>query len=66
MLADERIDWQISDRWVGICGKRNLTIGAFAVGCGKEYAYATYNAPSNSENPGYRQIRALEPGQAAA
>ena len=55
-LADDSIDWHRGDHWAGIAGKINAS-GTFSVGSGKENAYATYRALTDSHDPGYSRIR---------
>jgi DNA sulfur modification protein DndB len=57
ILADRRIDWAKGPNWTGVAGKVNANTGRFAVGGGKEYAYATYRALSDPDSHEAEQIR---------
>jgi hypothetical protein len=57
VLDDDRIDWTVGEHWATIAGRLNPTTGRFAVGGGKEYAYAAYRALTEPESDIGRQIR---------
>lgn len=57
VLADEDIDWSVGEHWASIAGRVNPNTGAFAVGGGKEYAYATFNALTKGDSEIGRKIR---------
>ena len=57
VLEDDRIDWTVGDHWNGLAGKVSPATGRFAVGGGKEYAYATFNALHDPKSGGAKQIR---------
>lgn len=59
VLSDDRIDWSIGPHWAGIAGRVNPTTDRFAVGGGKEYAYATHRALVDPTSDIGRQIRGL-------
>lgn len=58
-LNDEDIDWSVGNHWNGVCGKVSPTTHRFAVGGGKEYAHATWNALTDPASGGGEQIRGL-------
>jgi hypothetical protein len=66
VLTDKRIDWTVGVHWDGIAGRLNPTTGRFAVGGGKEYAYATYRALTEPASEIGQQIRPITPDTAAA
>src|SRR5205085_6177717 len=57
IIEDERINWSIGDHWAGIAGRVNPTTARFAVGGGKEYAYATHRALVEPTSKIGRRIR---------
>jgi hypothetical protein len=59
ILADHRIDWVKGPNWTGVAGKVNANTMRFAVGGGKEYAYATYRALSDPDSHEAGQIRSV-------
>jgi hypothetical protein len=61
VLTDERIDWNVGAHWDGIAGRLNPNTGRFAVGGGKEYAYATYRALTEPASEIGQQIRPISP-----
>jgi DndB-like DNA-sulfur modification-associated protein len=67
ILSDDSIDWTADKHWNGLAGKVSPTTGRFAVGGGKEYAYATWNALTDRKSGGAKQIRhEIEPVKTAA
>lgn len=66
ILADDSIDWSIGKHWANIAGRVNPNTDKFAVGGGKEYAYATYRALTEPESEIGRQIRGEIPVEDAA
>lgn len=61
VLSDRSIDWSVGPHWNGVAGKTNPTTGAFAVGGGKEYAYATHRALADPTSAEANQIRVAVP-----
>jgi hypothetical protein len=61
VLSDPEINWTKGPHWTGVAGKTNPTTGKFAVGGGKEYAYATYRAVSDPKSAEAKQIRGRVP-----
>lgn len=57
VLSDDQIDWTVGEHWATIAGRVNPNTGKFAVGGGKEYAYATYCALTEPDSDIGRQIR---------
>jgi hypothetical protein len=57
VLSDEQIDWSVGEQWASIAGRVNPNTEKFAVGGGKEYAYATFNALTKPDSEIGRQIR---------
>jgi DNA sulfur modification protein DndB len=57
VLDDDTIDWSVGEHWAAIAGRVNPNTGRFAVGGGKEYAYATYRALTEPESDIGSQIR---------
>jgi len=57
VLDDTRIDWTMGAHWNGVCGKVSPSTNRFAVGGGKEYAYATWNALTEGSSGAGQQIR---------
>lgn len=67
VLGDKKIDWKAGAHWTGLAGKLNPQTKKFAVGGGKEYAYATWRALTERGSDGWKQIRhATASGSAAA
>ena len=66
VLADPDIDWSVGVHWNGVCGKVSPTTGRFAVGGGKEYAYATWNALFEEGSGAGKQIRRMKAPELAA
>lgn len=65
VLTDKRIDWSVGSQWNGIAGRVNPNTGRFAVGGGKEYAYATYRALTEPTSEIGQQIRPIATDAAA-
>jgi hypothetical protein len=65
VLSDDGIDWTVGPHWSGIAGKVNPDTGRFAVGGGKEYAYATWRALTEPESDAGKQIRHIVTAAAA-
>jgi DNA-sulfur modification-associated len=65
VLSDDGIDWTIGQHWSGIAGKVNPDTGRFAVGGGKEYAYATWRALTEPDSDAGKQIRHIATAAAA-
>jgi hypothetical protein len=57
VLADEEIDWTVGEHWATVAGRVNPNTGRFAIGGGKEYAYASYRALTEPESDIGQQIR---------
>jgi hypothetical protein len=66
VLTDKQIDWSTGPHWHGIAGRVNPNTGRFAVGGGKEYAYATHRALTEPTSEIGQQIRPISPEAEAA
>lgn len=64
VLTDKRIDWSAGPHWHAIAGRVNPNTGRFAVGGGKEYAYATHRALTEPKSDTGQQIRRFSPDEA--
>lgn len=66
VLTDKTIDWSVGPHWDGIAGRLNPNTGRFAVGGGKEYAYATHRALTEPTSEIGQQIRRISRDAVAA